>query len=246
MNKVKNWIIAVLSIILIAGLFETCHLQRVKNAQITQLQIDKQRTDSVVNARGQVIQQQDVIITNNTQAIKDLSDSNFALKKRDQRQIKNVIAYYKGITTTKLDSVRLPYVDTVATHKFQDSVERQCADVIKYYNDNFISVPRTAGDTTEFYKAKVTITKANTSLTLSIPDSQYIRFVTLKGGLLKKDIYGKRHFILKKHIVVQVLHTNKLIDVTGQTSAIYQPPKKLNLLPKALLVGVGILIGTKL
>ena len=43
-----------------------------------------------------------------------------------------------------------------------------------------------------------------------------------------------------------MLHTNPIIKVTGQNSAIYIPPKKARWLEKTLLIGAGIFLGTKL
>jgi len=244
---IKNGIIVILALLLIFGGIHSCNINKQKNDEITQLQLEKQGLEVIVNAKNQKIVEQEVIVTHSTQAIKELTDSIFDLKRKQARQVKNVIAYYKGITQFNLDNVSVPYIDSLNPNDSIDLGEDEPCDTSrKYYNDNFISVPRTAKDSTSEYYAKIEILRNDVKLTLQIPDSQYIRFVTMKGGPLKRDISGKRHFWLKRKIVVQVLHTNKLITVTGQQSAIYTPPKRPQWVLKAALIGVGVFIGAHL
>lgn len=246
LKDIKNWIMAGLVILLLMIGAKGIIDNRSAKDQITQLQLDKQELTITVNQKGQIITQQDVIITDDQTALKSLSDSFFALKKADDKKIKNVIAFYKGITKTKIDTVALAYVDTLATHKFEDSVAKQCAQVIDYYERNYVSVPRTAEDSTADFNVKVDIRRDSARFSIQIPDSQYIRFATLKGGLFKKDIFGKRHFILKKQIVAQVLHTNKKIEILGQNSALYVPPPKPQLLLRGLILVGGFILGSQM
>lgn len=219
-----------------------------RDGQITQLQLEKQTLDSMKNELGQVVLTQEAIVTNNKQAIKDLTDSLFNLTKAQERRIKDVIAYYKGITKTVIKEVKVPYIDTAYKKDWEDSVKRKCSQVIDFYERNYIKVPRTAKDTTHVdYQATLTAKMDGIYIdSLFIPDSQYIRFATIKGGILKKDASGKRHLFTKRSIQVQVIHTNKLITVTGQNSAIYIEPKKARILEKALLIGAGVFLGTKI
>jgi hypothetical protein len=243
----RNIIVIVLAFLLGLIFTKGCQYAKLRNAEITALQLDKQRSDSIINTRNQTIVQQEVIITNNPKALKHLTDSLFALKQQDERKISSVIAYYKSIIKVGVDSVAVPYVDTVAQHKFADSVAQECAQVIDYYESNYISVPRTAEDSTADYLIKIDLLRDQASLTFRLtPDTQQIRFAVFKGGLFKKDIYGKRHFMLKRKIVAQVLHSNKRFEIIGQNSAIYErkgPPKALG---AVLLIGLGVLVGTQL
>lgn len=236
-------------LLIFISMLYTCNKMKMsdKDDQITQLQLDKQKSDSTVNDYGQIIYTQDVIISDKQSALEELTDTIFNLKKSEQKKIANVIAYYKGVTKTVIKNVNVPYVDTVATKKWEDSVAKQCSEVINYYEKNAIEVPKQASDSTADYKIDLTVKKDRVTIdNLEIPDRQDIRFVTLKGGLFKKDLEGKRHFWLKKQIQVQVLHTNKLIHVIGQNSAIYVPTKKGRWLEKAILIGAGIFIGTQI
>lgn len=206
-----------------------------------------EQIDSIKNAYNQTVVLKDVEITNSKEALKKATDSLFNLKASQDKKIKDVIAFYKSKVKIRIDSVDVPYEDTIAKKKWEDSVNMACAKVIEYYEANTISVPRTAKDSTQYYKADLTATVSGISINnLELIDNQSIRWVTYKGGFLKKDISGKRHFLLKKKIGVQVIHSNPNINVLGAQSAIYQAPKKHNLLGKVILIGIGVYLGSKL
>ncbi len=215
--------------------------------QIDQGQIENQRLDSMVNKYGQVVITQDAIITENKYALKQLTDSMFALTKSQDRKIRDVISFYEGRTTTVIKEVKVPYTDSFAFKKFSDSIKLKCLDVIEYYEAHSITVPRTAKDSTKNYSIDIVVQKDSVKVNnIIIPDVQRIRFVTTKGGLLKRNSQGKLKLWLKPTIQAQVIHSNPLVHVTGQTSAIYQPPIKPRILEKSLLIGAGMFIGTKL
>lgn len=218
--------------------------KKEKEQAITQAQLDKQTLDSVKNKAGQTIVMQEAIITKSSTAIGNLTDSIFKLKKTQQKQIKQVEAYYKGITKTQLKDVLVPYKDTVAFKQFSDSLNKACAEVIDYYERNTIPVPRVVEDSTPNYSINATVQIDGLKIdSLTIIDVQHIRFSTLKGGFLKKNQAGKLKLFLPKTIRVEVLHTNPLIQVTGESSAFYVPAKKLRILEKLILIGGGIIIG---
>lgn len=239
------------AIIVLGGMFlfslTKCNDYKQKNVKLA---LEKQTTDSIVNRYGQTILTQEAVIVSTEgerDQLKNITDSLFNLTRSQERMIKDVVAYYKAISTTIIKNKLVPYVDTVARKKWADSVEARCSKVIEYYEANTITIPKTAVDSTKNYQAAFTARLDGIYIdSLKIPDSQYIRFVTIKGGILKKDASGKRHLFTKKTIQVQVLHTNDLIKVTGQNSAIYIPPKKARWLEKAILIGGGIFLGTKL
>lgn len=194
---------------------------------------------------GQVITVQETIVTNNKEEIGRLTDDIFNLKKKNEKQIKDIVAYYKGIINTALKNIDVPYIDTNNT--FPELKDSACTIVLEYYKANTVSVPRSVRDSTKDYKAYMTVTKNGVTINdLEIPDSQYVRFVNLKGGLLKKDQQGKRHLFTKQSVQVQVLHTSPFIKVTGGNSVIYQAKKKGRWLEKGLLIGLGVFLGSKL
>lgn len=204
-----------------------------------------QKIDSIKNELAQTVIVQETIVTNSKEEIGRLTDDIFNLKKKNERQIKEVVAYYKGIINTTLKDIDVPYVDTIDT--FPDLKDAECEVALEYYKANTVPVPRTVRDSTKDYKVDMTVTKAGVRINnLEIPDSQYVRFVNLKGGFLKKDQQGKRHLFLKQSVQVQVLHTSPFIKVTGGNSVIYQAKKKGRWLEKGLLIGLGVFLGSKL
>jgi hypothetical protein len=219
-----------------------------RNGQITQMQLNKQTTDSMLNAYGQTILTQEVLITTNQQAIKDLTDSIFKLTKAQDRKIKDVIAYYSARSEIKIKDKLVPYIDTIERKQWEDSISAVCSKVIEYYEGNTITVPITAQDTTnKNYRATLTATLKGIVIdSLTIPNKLDVRFVTLKGGLLKKNQQGKLKLWLKKSIQVQVLNSNDLLKVYDQKSILYIPPKKARWLEKTILIGTGIFLGSKL
>lgn len=247
MINTKTILWATIAVLALALIFSaaTCSHYKSKNVALA---LENQKLDSIVNKYGQIITIQEAVVirTNDEkEQLKAITDSLFNLTSKQQKQIKDVIAFYKGVTNTIIRDKLVPYKDTTGRKQWQDSLRKQCQQVIDYYEDNYISVPKQATDSTEHFSAVLTVSKEGVTINnLSIPDSQYIRFNVMKGGLFKKDTYGKRHIILNKRIQVQVLHTNPLVHVTGQQSAIYIPPKKARWLEKALLIGAGIGIKT--
>lgn len=243
-NKIKNIIIGIFAVILLLLVARSCSMdEKMEKLKLNNLE----QIDSIKNVYNQTVVLKDVEITNSKEALKKATDSLFNLKASQDKKIKDVIAFYKSKVRIRIDSVDVPYEDTLAKKRWEDSVNIACAKVIEYYEANTISVPRTARDSTEHYKADLTATMNGISINnLELVDNQSIRWVVYKGGLFKKDIYGKRHLWLKKNVGVQVIHSNPNIKVLGMQSAIYQAPKKHNLLGKAILIGIGVYLGSKL
>ena len=243
-SNVKNIGLGILIVALLLSMLRTC----AKSEQLDKLKADSfHQIDSIKNAYNQVITLKDVEITTSKDALKKATDSLFNLKASQDKKIKEVIAYYKGKTKIVIDSVDVPYIDTAATKIWEDSVKAACSKVIEYYEANTIAVPKTAKDSTKNYKADLTATLTGITINnLELIDLQTIRWVVYKGGLLKKDITGKRHLWLKKKIGVQIVHTNPHIKVIGAESAIYQAPNRPRILEKIIFTGIGIYLGTKL
>lgn len=242
-------IILALALTLAFSLFKCESNRKEAKKEISQLILDKQTSDSLVNVNNQKIVTQEAILTKNKEALSSLTDSIFALTKKQERKIKDVIAYYKGITSTQIRDVDVPYIDTIAMKKWEDSIKASCSEVIEYYETNTISVPRTAVDSTPSYHIALTINKDNIHVDdIQVIDTQYIRFVTLKGGPLRRDIEGKFHLWLKKRVQVQVLHTNQdNVTILGQNSAIYTPPSNTpgKIIERIGWIGIGA-IGSKI
>lgn len=251
MNKnicIKIWhLIAVGVLIIVAStLMQQCNNSKFSSQkrQIDSLTLANQQLDSIKNKQGQTIQTQTAIITNDQKTFTKFTNDIFNLKKKNERQVKAVIAYYSQKTTVKIDSFPVPYVDTLAQKRFSDSVEARCQEVLVYMRDSTISVPRTAVVDSPYFKFNQTIQKKGTIINnISIPDSQYLRIIEKKGGFFRK-VNGKLKFHVPKQIEFQSFHTNPYLQVTGQNSILYQPSKKLHLLRTGIFVGLGIYIGS--
>ncbi len=216
-----------------------------QQSTIDSLTLANQRIDSIKNELAQTVTVQEVIVTNSKDEIGRLTDDIYNLKKQNERQIKQVVAYYKGIINTTLKDINIPYIDTTDT--IPELKDAECEVALEYYKTHTVVVPKIVSDSTKDYQVDMTVTKQGVTINnLIIPDSQYVRFVNLKGGFLKRDQQGKRHLFLKQTVQVQVLHTSPFVQVTGGNSVIYQAKKKRNLVGKALLIGAGVYLGTRL
>jgi hypothetical protein len=232
-TTITKILLAILPICLVFLFIDRCNMSNKYDnslATIDSLTLQKQELDSTINRQGRVIYTQKTIITHSEQAIAQLTDSIFDLKKKDAKNMQT-IAYYKGITNTQIDSVGIPYVDTVAMKKFSDSVTAQCTVVIDYMRDSMITVPRTAEVNNDSFSLKATVKKEELQIDkLSIPDTLQLRFVERKGGLFKG-----------KTIEVQFFHSNPLIQTTSSNSVFYKPQQRsfFRRVVVPVLVGVG-------
>ncbi len=247
---IKSILIVALSIVLLCSMI-TCNQQKDSSSKYQlEASLAKQTIDSLTNLNGQLVITQHVIEVNNQDAIREYTDSIFNLKRKYEKKIKDIKAFYSERTTTTLDSVLVPYEDTTKVDYWKNEARRlgdDCESLTNRLIDTTVFVGIVAKDSTNEYKIEATVLKKGILINkLTIPDSQYVRFITLKGGFLKKNQEGKRKLFLKKTIQVQVLHTNKLINVDGSNSIFYIPKKKERWLEKALLIGGGIYLGTKL
>lgn len=241
-------------IIVIVGLSIFSYLQfynhkqneEILESQVTELKLSNQRSDSIKNKLQQKVYTQEAIITKDQASLKELVNDKFNLTKKYENQIKQTIAYYSSKTVTKVVNVPVPFVDQEERKRFSDSLETVCAEVIKYYEDSTIKVPKEVNREDKDLKFHGTVFKDGFNIdSLSVPDSTYLRFDIIKGGFLKKDFNGKRRLFLKKSVQVKVLHTSPYVKVLGQNSVIYQPKVKSNIIPVAIGFVVGLLIGSQ-
>lgn len=212
-----------------------------KDIAISSLTLENQSLDSIKNKLGETVTTQEVIITNDQKSVKQLTDSLFKLNRKYEKKVKEVLFYASQKTTSKIDSVKVPYSDTIAEKHFSDSLSKACAEVINYYRDSSITVPRTVKLDTAGFRFSAVVSKGSFSLnTASFTDTQYIRVVEKKRNL------GQFLTFKKRPIEIQVLHTSPFLTVRGQNSILYQPKKKANILLKAGEAAALIYLGTRL
>jgi hypothetical protein len=247
LSKVLNVVlVALIALLLTLG---TCKNRGYQNQQSTidSITLVNQQLTKTISLKGDTIHMQEAIVTSSQDAIQNLTKERFNLDKKHQKEIKAVHAYYRGITVTKIDSIDVPYVDTVATKKFSDSVTKACKIVIDYMKDSTVTIGTTAGDTTKNYIINATILKNKLKVnTIQMIDTQDVQFVEIRGGFLKRDIYGKRKLFSKRYIRVDVTHTNDYLKLLHSNSIYYIQPKKKNTVRNIAILAVGAYIGTRL
>lgn len=224
---------------------------------IDSLMLANQKWDSIHNADGQAIQVQTALVVKNQEAFRKYSDSMFNLTKRQERRIKEILVHYSGVTSTGLDTLKIPYKDTVGQKRFADSVEKECAEVIAFYRKNALEIPydtvtgvptgKPVKDSTNDYFIDATVFKDTLRINkIAFPDSLQIRFVETKGGLFRRNAQGKVKIFSRRSVEVQVLHSNPHVSTLKMNSLVYKPDKKFKWLEKALLIAAGVFVGTKL
>lgn len=217
-----------------------------QSVALDSLTLANQTLDSAKNKAGQTIVLQTAIITSNQADIKRLSDEKFNLQNKLEKKVRQVLAYQAQFSHLKLDSVKVPYVDSMAQKRFSDSIEKGCAVVINYMRDSTITVPAEAKVETANYKIDLSVKREGVVInSLDVPDSQYFRIVVIRGGFFRK-VNGKLKFHIPKQIQFQTLHTNPLIHVTGSNSVLYKSVEKPKILLNLLKIGIGVYLGTRL
>lgn len=217
---------------------QTCNLRhKIEEGkqEITALSLEKQALTTKVNSQGREIASQKVIITDNTNSLNRLTDTIFQLKEKDRKNTET-IAYFKNVTQISVAAVDVPYLDTVAMRKFEDSLANQYPQLASYIRDSSIRVPTTAGIGTPYFSLEVTAKKSGITVDkLVVPDTLQLRFVEHKAKLFKKG-----------SIEVQYFHTNPYVQNISSNSVFYKPKRasffKRVILPVAVGVGAGILI----
>lgn len=242
---VKNVVTALIIIGLVIALFQvdSCRNKQFSSqkAELDSLTLVNQQLVQTTNQQGQIISKQTVVITDNQSSLASLTSQVFDLKEREQKRIKQVNALLSITSHTKIDSIKVPYVDTVKLKKFSDSLERICRVVIDYYENSTTPVPRHALIDSPYFKFDGTITRSGLTVnSINLPDTQRIAVVETKGGFFRRDINGKVRFHIPSKTEIQVLHTNPNIKIDGISSIIYKPPIKSRWLERGILFASGI------
>lgn len=239
-NKIKNIIITVLVLLFGTSLY----FNFSKNKEIQTVLLQQKQSDSIINLYGKTIYTQATIVTQDKSTIKELTDSIFKLKKKHEKRIKSVIAYYSEQTTIRVDSFETAWVDTAKMKRFSDSLELHCQEIINYYKNNTVDIGRQSSVDSPYFKGNFTVTKTGITIDkIEFKDSLKLRFVEIKGGILKKNSEGKRKLFTKGWIEVQAFHENPYIKVNSQQSVIYQQKNKSYIYDNFIFAGLGVLTG---
>lgn len=247
--------------LIVAGLIialmqlDSCRNRDFKKQQATidSLTLANQEMVKITNRQGDTIAKQNVIITQDQQALKNLTVELFDLKKRDERLLKQVEALLQIKSAVVVKNVDVPYKDTTGFKRFSDSVEKACSEVIAYYRLNSVELQDTTVDgqkakhvsidssENKHFQLNADILKNKLRInSINLPDSQRIAIIVNKGGLFRKDITGKLKVFKRRELQVMVTHTNPYIQIQGMSSVVYKPNVKGRWLERLIMVGLGV------
>ena len=234
----KNIIIAALVVLAGVLLFTTC----TKTKQLQALQVKLEDTVfKVRNELNQEIALKEIQISDNQRSMKKLREELFNTTDKYNNKVLEVKALIAQKTKVRIDSVYVPYVDTVKMKQWSDTILSNCRDVIQYYEDSTVLIDTHAVDSTQHYTIDATIQKDGIRVNnIELIDSQYISVTKFKGGFLKKD-EGKLRFHVKRKIKIEVLHTNPYFKNIGLDGVLYEEPNK-HLFIKGLGTGIGLIL----
>jgi len=244
---IKNIIGVGIIIGLIITLFsvDSCRRNQLSanRATIDSMTLANQELVKTVNKQGDTIVKQQVIITDDQEALKKLALDVFDLKKSEEKRIKQIDALIRIKSSTRIDSVEVAYVDKEERKRFSDSVEKACADVIAYYDTNYIKVPKQVSidsNQNKDFQFGGTVKKDKFVIdSVIFPNKQDI-IVVETGGWFKRDINKKFHIFQKRKMEIFVKNSNKYVHVNGMNSIIYKPKPKARWLERLGLFGVGV------
>jgi hypothetical protein len=241
-KRYKELIIIVLLLLLVFGGAMFKKTYNSQRSAIDSLSLANQTSKSFINRQNQVITQQTILITESQSSIKKYTDSIFNLNRREQRRVKEVIAFYsEKLKAALADTVDIPYTDngnsdTVnATGEYFE--ESDCEEYIRNAIVGKISVPKSVLlDSVGVFKIDATILEKGLRINkLEIPDTLSLRVVENKTGLFKP-----------RTLDVQAKHSNPMFTTVDQTSILYKPKPKGKWVVRALILGLGIYLGSKL
>lgn len=248
--KIKDAVIA--GLIGLVGFLIYNNIQQTKQIDVLEdsnlsLKLEKQTFDSVKNKLNQTVIIQEAAIVKTQGELRKLSDEKFQLTNKLDKKTKEVLYYQKQVGKTTIVEVEVPYVDSAVLEQFSDSIKQKCAEVINYYEANTVTVPRSVAlDTLGVeYKNGLrfegTVRKNDFKIdSMSIIDTQYTRLVQKKRNFLQFITFQPRP------IEVQILHTSPYLKVNSLNTVYYKPRKAAKILGKAILIGTGVFLGTKL
>lgn len=155
--------------------------------------------DSFKNKYNQVIYESSVAKINNESQIKKLSDSIFSLKRKDEKQVKQIQALIRVSQRVKIDTIEIPYID---------SVDRYDSSLVA--KNTVVIPPKRFKDSTSNYQIDGTVLLDKVLInSLTLPDTSSLRIVEKKEGFFKK-----------RETVIQGVHSNPLFSTNGMQTVI--------------------------
>jgi hypothetical protein len=225
--------LAILSLVFVIlfSLYKGCTDKKYDKlkSEFSLVQLDNQKLDSIRNEQGKTIYTQQVVILENQKVLNDYTDSIFDLKRKHERKVKDVIAYYKNTTLTRVDSFWVYEVDSIPYPIYITD---------NFVRDSMITVPRTYKVENPYFNFNGTVKKDGLMInSLSLPDTIQGRFVTRKGGFLKSETIEYQYF-----------NTNPYVKQQNANSVTYKEKGKFwrKVKEAAIYMGIGFLIHSSL
>lgn len=206
--QVSRWAFPLLGVLVLAC-FLTCNRERDERIGLEdRLNASERRTIQIENDRGQLVAQNEQIVTIMGGHIKAVSDSVFALRRDRERLIAAVTNYTRITQAATFRDKTGTYIDTFYKDTGRTVFIEQPQDT------NLMRVPRpfTFSDSTIAFGGVVTRKGVRVD-SLNVPNTLHIRMATEKTGFLK---LGRKN-------IVQAVNSNPAIQNTGIASIAVKP-----------------------
>lgn len=226
-------IIAILSIALFFSV-KSCTDNKL-HAEDLQAKIDYKDNSikQFENKLGKIISEQEVAKTTNEKTIKELSEQVFQLKKQDEKRIKEVQALVRLIQNVKINTIEIPYTDTVQVYPPGTLVSV----------DSVVIPPKNFEVLNDAYAISGTVLLKGVKInSISLPDTASFRIVQQRPkGILNRIFQPNK-------TVIQSVHTNPYFTTNGiQSIVLKEKPNIFNKYIKPILFfGAGMYIKSKL
>lgn len=211
-SKLHIIYISIIVFLILIWFNQVSSLNRQHTIDTTNITLLNQKIDTFRNRIGELVYQQEVLETTSKETIKSLTDS-LHLK------LNNPSFVIHTSTSTKIDSIFIPFNDTIL-----DSIPNYIIC------DSCISVPKSFTLNNKWFNITGSVVKKGINIhNILIPDEEYLVISDKKYGFLN----------LKHKKVVTILHKNPNIVVNKQQSLEYKETKNKWISP----VIAGLLTG---
>lgn len=226
--QVTRWAFPVLIVILLVSLF-TCNKRTAQNDGLEKLLNDSEkRTIQLENDRGQLVAQNEQILTMNKKSIEDLTDSIFNLNRKQEKLIADVLNYYR---ITQNANFRDKFAGFIKVPVKDPNDSTKIVYIEQPQDTNLIRVPQpfAYSDSTIRFAGEVRRTGVLID-SVHVPNTLHLRTLTQKTGFLN----------LGRKTVVQALNSNSAIVNSGIASvAVKNQPSAWNRWIKPILFGAA-------
>jgi hypothetical protein len=201
-----------------------------KDGDYRELTLKYEEATKMNDSLGRTIVVKDAEIVTNQQSMQDLRAKLFETTEKYNKKVKEVKALIASKTIVIIDTVEVPYVDTVKMKQWGDSISRICKDVINYYEDSSVLVGTKARDSTAHYKIDASVQKSGIKVNeIKFIDSQYVSITEFKGGFFKRNTKGKLRFYEPRRTKIEIKHTNPYFENKNIDAFFYEKKRNFDM-----------------